>query len=214
MAASRAAASASGKQLYEYLGTSGDYSLPVPMMNILNGGAHADNHIDFQEFMIAPIGAESFSQALHMGVCVFHTLKKVLKSKNYTTNVGDEGGFAPEIKSNTEAIETVIEAIEKAGYRPGTDVFIALDSASTEFYRDQKYIFHKSDQSQHSSEAMAAFWSKWTSSYPIYSIEDGLAEDDWDGWQLLQLQIGKQVQLVGDDLFVTNTQTPSKRYRS
>ncbi|HNB62858.1 MAG TPA: phosphopyruvate hydratase, partial [Saprospiraceae bacterium] len=184
----------------------------VPMMNILNGGSHADNSIDFQEFMIMPVGAPFFSESLRMGVEIFHHLKNVLKSKGYSTNVGDEGGFAPNIKSNEEAIETVLMAIEKAGYRPGEDVLIALDAASTEFYNEKEKIYHfkKSDGRKLDSDEMVDFWKKWVKKYPICSIEDGLAEDDWKGWSKLTDSIGKKVQIVGDDLFVTNTERLKK----
>jgi enolase len=176
------------------------------MLNILNGGAHADNSIDFQEFMVIPTKAASFSDSLRMGVEVFHALKKVLKDAGYSTNVGDEGGFAPNIKSNEEAIEIVLKSIEKAGYRPGEDIFIAMDAASSELWneKEQAYIFHKSDNRMLSSDEMAAYWSDWCSKYPIVSIEDGMAEDDWKGWKTLTEKIGKKVQIVGDDLFVTN----------
>ncbi len=177
------------------------------MMNILNGGSHADNSIDFQEFMIVPVGADTFGESLRMGVEIFHHLKAVLKSKNYSTNVGDEGGFAPNIKSNEEAIEIVLKSIEKAGYKPGDDVFIAMDAAASEFYdsKSKKYHFHKSDGRKLSSDEMVAYWTKWAKKYPIFSIEDGLDEDDWKGWKNLNDSIGKTTQLVGDDLFVTNT---------
>jgi enolase len=176
------------------------------MLNILNGGAHADNSIDFQEFMVMPTKAASFGESLRMGVEVFHALKKVLKDAGYSTNVGDEGGFAPNIKSNEEAIEIVLKSIEKAGYRPGEDIFIAMDAASSEMWneKEQTYIFHKSDNRKLSSDEMAAYWSDWCSKYPIVSIEDGMAEDDWKGWKTLTEKIGKKVQIVGDDLFVTN----------
>lgn len=206
MAAARAAASAFGLPLYRYLGGAGANVLPTPMMNILNGGAHADNNVDFQEFMVMPVGAESFSEALRWGVEVFHTLKSVLKKRGYNTAVGDEGGFAPSLKSNVEAIEVVLEAIQQAGYKPGDDIAIALDPASSEFYLDGKYVFKKSDKSTKSSEDMARFWAKWANDYPIVSIEDGLAEDDWEGWKKLTELAGSKIQLVGDDLFVTNTQ--------
>ena len=206
MAAARAAASAFGLPLYRYLGGAGANVLPTPMMNILNGGAHADNNVDFQEFMVMPVGAESFSEALRWGVEVFHTLKSVLKKRGYNTAVGDEGGFAPSLKSNVEAIEVVLEAIQQAGYKPGDDIAIALDPASSEFYQDGKYVFKKSDKSTKSSEDMARFWAKWANDYPIVSIEDGLAEDDWEGWKKLTELAGSKIQLVGDDLFVTNTQ--------
>jgi enolase len=178
------------------------------MMNILNGGEHADNSIDFQEFMVMPFGASSFSDGLRMGVEIFHHLKNVLKSKGYSTNVGDEGGFAPNIKSNEEAIETVLQAIEKAGYKPGHDVYIAMDAASSEFYDAEKglYIFKKSDKRQMTSSEMVSYWADWVKQYPIISIEDGLAEDDWKGWGELTKAIGNDVQLVGDDLFVTNVE--------
>src|SRR5438552_185521 len=178
--------------------------LPVPMMNILNGGAHADNNVDFQEFMVMPVGAESFSEALRWGVEVFHTLKGVLKKRSYNTAVGDEGGFAPSVKSNVEAIEVVLEAIQQAGYKPGEEIAIALDPAASEFYQDGKYVFKKSDKSSKSSEDMVRFWAKWVNDYQIVSLEDGLSEDDWDGWALLTKELGKKIQLVGDDLFVTN----------
>ena len=210
MAAARAAAAASRQPLYKYLAKySGDTSantLPVPMMNILNGGAHADNSVDVQEFMIMPLGAPSFHEALRWGVEVFHNLKAVLKKHGYSTAVGDEGGFAPNLKSNEEALERVLEAITAAGYKPGEQISIALDPASSEFFDagSKKYIFKKSDKSARSPEQMAEFWANWTRQYPIVSIEDGLAENDWDGWKLLTKNIGKKVQLVGDDAFVTN----------
>jgi enolase len=206
MAIARATAESYKMPLYRYLGGVNAHVLPVPMMNILNGGAHADNNVDFQEFMCMPVGAESFSDALRWGVEVFHTLKGVLKKRGYNTAVGDEGGFAPSVKSNTEAIDVVLEAIQAAGFRPGQDIGIALDPASSEFYKDGKYIFKKSDKSSKSSEEMVAFWAKWVADYPIVSIEDGLAEDDWDGWALMTKELGHKIQLVGDDLFVTNTE--------
>jgi enolase len=207
MAAARAASAAQHAPLYRYLGGVAARLLPVPMMNILNGGAHADNSVDLQEFMIAPYGAETFSEALRMGVEVFHTLKKVLKDRGYSTAVGDEGGFAPNCKSNQEALEVVLEAITKAGYQPGTQIGIALDPASSEFFSKGKYIFKKSDKSERTSEQMVQFWSDWTRQFPeIISIEDGMAEDDWTGWKMLTDAIGSKVQLVGDDLFVTNTE--------
>jgi enolase len=206
MAAARAAAAEFGLPLYRYLGGAGANTLPVPMMNILNGGAHADNNVDFQEFMVMPVGAESFSDALRWGVEVFHTLKGVLKKRGYNTAVGDEGGFAPSLKSNVEAIEVVLEAIQQAGYKPGDEIAIALDPAASEFYQDGKYIFKKSDKSTKSSEEMARFWAKWARDYPIVSLEDGLAEDDWQGWKILTDEVGSKIQLVGDDLFVTNTE--------
>jgi enolase 1/2/3 len=204
MAAARAAASAHQLPLYRYLGGLGANLLPVPMMNILNGGAHADNNVDFQEFMAMPVGASSFSEALRWGVEVFHTLKGVLKKRGYNTAVGDEGGFAPSVKSNVEAIEVVLEAISAAGYKPGAQVTIALDPAASELYQDGKYVFKKSDKSAKSSEEMVRYWSEWARQYPIVSLEDGLAEDDWKGWQMLTRELGGRIQLVGDDLFVTN----------
>ena len=204
MAAARAAASAHQLPLYCYLGGLGANLLPVPMMNILNGGAHADNNVDFQEFMAMPVGAPSFSEALRWGVEVFHTLKGVLKKRGYNTAVGDEGGFAPSVKSNVEAIEVVLEAISAAGYKPGAQVAIALDPAASELYQDGEYVFKKSDKSAKSSEEMVRYWSDWARQYPIVSLEDGLAEDDWKGWQMLTRELGGRIQLVGDDLFVTN----------
>ncbi len=208
LAAARAGAMETGQPLYRYIGGVNARTLPVPMMNILNGGEHADNSIDFQEFMVMPFGASSFSDGLRMGVEIFHHLKNVLKSKGYSTNVGDEGGFAPNIKSNEEAIETVLQAIEKAGYKPGHDVYIAMDAASSEFYDAEKglYIFKKSDKRQMTSSEMVSYWADWVKQYPIISIEDGLAEDDWKGWGELTKAIGNDVQLVGDDLFVTNVE--------
>jgi enolase len=206
MAAARAAAACFKLPLYLYLGGAGANVLPTPMMNILNGGAHADNNVDFQEFMVMPVGAESFSEALRWGVEVFHTLKGVLKKRGYNTAVGDEGGFAPSVKSNVEAIEVVLEAIQQAGYKPGEEIAIALDPASSEFFQDGKYVFKKSDKSAKSSDEMVRFWSKWANDYPIVSIEDGLAENDWEGWQKLTSELGGKIQLVGDDLFVTNVQ--------
>ena len=206
MATARAAAAAQHTLLYRYLGGVGACMLPVPMMNIINGGAHADNSVDLQEFMIAPFGATKFSESLRMGVEVFHTLKKVLSKKGYSTAVGDEGGFAPMLKSNEEAIESVLEAITQAGYKPGENIGICLDPASSEFFKDGKYIFKKSDKSERTSEQMVEFWANWVRQYPaILSIEDGMAEDDWKGWKLLTDTIGNKVQLVGDDLFVTNS---------
>jgi enolase len=206
MAVSRAAAAEYQLPLYRYLGGDAVNLLPVPMMNILNGGAHADNNVDFQEFMVMPVGAEMFSEALRWGVEVFHTLKGVLKKRCYNTAVGDEGGFAPSVKSNVEAIELVLEAIQQAGYKPGDKIAIALDPAASELYQDGKYVFKKSDKSAKTSEDMVRYWAKWARDYPIVSIEDGLAEDDWDGWQLLTKELGGKIQLVGDDLFVTNTE--------
>ena len=206
LAAAKAAANELGMPLYRYVGGVNARTLPVPMMNILNGGAHADNKIDFQEFMIMPLGAGSFSEALRMGVEVFHQLKNVLRKKGYSTNVGDEGGFAPNIQSNEEAIETVLKAIEEAGYKPGKDIWIAMDPAVSEMWdsKKKKYVFHKSDGRVLSSDEMVEFWKKWIKKYPIISLEDGLAEDDWAGWKKLTAAVGNKVQLVGDDLFVTN----------
>jgi enolase len=206
MAAARAAANSFKLPLYRYLGGAGANTLPTPMMNILNGGAHADNNVDFQEFMVMPVGAESFSDALRWGVEVFHTLKGVLKKRGYNTAVGDEGGFAPSVKSNVEAIEVVLEAIQQAGYKPGEEIAIALDPAASEFYQDGKYVFKKSDKSSKSSDDMVRFWAKWANDYPIVSLEDGLAENDWDGWRNLTKELGDKIQLVGDDLFVTNVE--------
>jgi enolase len=206
MAAARAAAVEYGLPLYRYLGGAGANTLPTPMMNILNGGAHADNNVDFQEFMVMPVGAPSFSEALRWGVEVFHTLKGVLKKRGYNTAVGDEGGFAPSVKSNVEAIDVVLEAIEQAGYKPGEEIAIALDPAASEFYQDGKYVFKKSDRSAKSSDDMVKFWAKWVKDYPIVSLEDGLAEGDWEGWQNLTKELGGKIQLVGDDIFVTNIQ--------
>jgi len=208
MAVARAAAASKKIPLYRFLGGDSAGLLPVPMMNILNGGAHADNSVDFQEFMIAPFGATNFAEALRMGAEIFHTLKSVLKKKGYSTAVGDEGGFAPNLRSNDEAPETILEAITKAGYKPGTDVGLALDPAASEFFDNDKgkYVFKKSDKSERSSEQMVEFWSNWVGKYPIVSIEDGMAEDDWKGWKLQTDKLGKKIQLVGDDLFVTNTE--------
>ncbi len=210
MAAARAAAVAAGQPLYKYLAryssNSSANTLPVPMMNILNGGAHADNSVDVQEFMVMPLGAPNFREALRWGVEVFHNLKAVLKKNGYSTAVGDEGGFAPNLKSNEEALERVLEAITAAGYKPGEQIAIALDPASSEFYDrgTKKYVFKKTDKSQHSSEEMVKFWESWVRQYPIVSIEDALAENDWDGWKILTRDVGKKLQLVGDDVFVTN----------
>lgn len=204
LAVAKAAAQEAGMSLFRYVGGTNANTLPVPMMNILNGGSHADNSIDFQEFMVMPAKADSFSHSLRMGVEVFHALKKVLKSKGYSTNVGDEGGFAPNIKSNEEAIEIVIQSIEKAGYKPGEEIFIAMDAASSEFYENGVYHFKKSDGRKLSSAEMAGYWQEWVEKYPIISIEDGMDEDDWDGWKALTEKIGSKCQLVGDDLFVTN----------
>ncbi len=208
LAAAHAAAAELNMPLYRYIGGVNAYTLPVPMMNILNGGSHADNSIDFQEFMVMPVGAESFSQGLRMGVEVFHHLKAVLKSKGYSTNVGDEGGFAPNIKSNKEAIEIVLSSIEKAGYKPGEEIMIAMDAAASEFYDEEKglYVLHKSTGDTMTSDDMISYWKDWVDNYPIISIEDGLHEDDWAGWVKLTQAIGDKVQIVGDDLFVTNTE--------
>jgi len=206
LAVAKAAAQESGQPLYRYIGGVNANTLPIPMMNILNGGSHADNKIDFQEFMVMPVGAESFSESLRWGVEIFHHLKNVLKKKGYSTNVGDEGGFAPNIGSNEEAVETVLQAIETAGFKPGEDVFIAMDAASSEFYNKETglYTFHKSDNKQMTTEELVNYWVEWTKRYPIISIEDGLDEDDWAGWKALTEAIGDKTQLVGDDLFVTN----------
>ena len=207
LATAKAAASSLAMPLYRYIGGVGANTLPIPLMNILNGGSHADNKIDFQEFMIVPVGADTFSEALRMGVETFHHLKKVLQSKGYSTNVGDEGGFAPDIQSNEEAIEVVLSAIEKAGYHPGDDMYIAMDAATAEFYNKDKAVYEfASDGSSKSAGEMVEYWANWVKKYPIISIEDGLDENDWDGWQQLTGKIGKDVQLVGDDLFVTNTE--------
>ena len=208
MAAARAAAASTRMPLYRYLGGVGACVLPVPTMNILNGGAHADNSVDPQEFMIGPYGAERFSEALRMGSEVFHNLKAVLKKRGYSTAVGDEGGFAPSLMSNVEALEVILEAITKAGYKPGEQIGILLDPAASEFYDTEKgkYIFKKSDKSERTSGQMVEFWADWVRQYPIISIEDGMAEDDWDGWQLMTQALGDKIQLVGDDIFVTNTE--------
>jgi enolase len=212
MAVAKAAADESGLSLYRYVGGVNANTLPIPLMNILNGGSHADNKIDFQEFMIVPTAADTFSRALQMGTEVFHHLKSVLKKKGYATNVGDEGGFAPNIASNEEAIETVLSAIEAAGFKPGKDISIAMDAAATEFYNEKSkvYHFHKSSGKKLTSEEMVNYWANWCKKYPIVSIEDGMAEDDWKGWELLTKKIGDKVQLVGDDLFVTNVQRLAK----
>jgi len=206
LAVARAAAMEAGQSLYRYIGGVNANTLPVPMMNILNGGSHADNSIDFQEFMVMPVKAATFSESLRMGTEVFHHLKKVLHDKGFSTNVGDEGGFAPNIKSNEEAIEIVLTAIEKAGFKPGSDIFIAMDAATSEFYdsKTKTYTFKKSDGKKLKSDEMVEYWAKWAKKYPIISIEDGMAEEDWDGWKKLTDKIGSKVQLVGDDLFVTN----------
>ena len=204
LANARAAAASLEMPLYRYLGGVNAKTLPVPMMNILNGGAHADNNVDFQEFMVMPVGAESFAEALRTGAEIFHNLKSVLKSRGYSTSVGDEGGFAPNLKSNEEAVETILEAIEKAGYKAGENVMLALDPAASEFFTEGKYVFKKSDKRELSSDEMAAYWTDWCDKYPIISIEDGMAENDWEGWINLTDRVGDRVQLVGDDLFVTN----------
>src|SRR5688572_7227182 len=206
LAVARAAAMDAGLPLYRYLGGPGATLLPVPLMNILNGGAHATNNVDLQEFMIAPIGMDSFPEALRVGVEIFHSLKQVLRKRGKATGVGDEGGFAPDLGSNEEAIEVILEAIDKAGYRAGDDVVLALDVAASEMHRDGAYVFHKSTNDRLTSDEMVDFWREWVSRYPIVSIEDGLGEGDWDGWQKLTAELGDTVQLVGDDLFVTNTE--------
>ena len=208
LACAKAAAQETGQELYRYLGGVGGHTLPIPMMNILNGGSHADNSIDFQEFMIMPVGAPTFSEALRMGAEVFHNLKTVLKSKGLSTNVGDEGGFAPNLGSNEEAIMCILQAIEKAGYRPGEDVFLALDAAASEFYLPEENMYHLkwSTGEKLTPQQMSDFWKDWVAKYPIISIEDGMAEDDWDGWRLHTDAIGDRCQLVGDDLFVTNVE--------
>jgi enolase len=206
LAVAKAAALEANLPLYRYVGGTNSRLLPIPMMNILNGGAHADNKIDFQEFMVMPVGAKTFSEGLRWGVEIFHALKSVLKKKGYSTNVGDEGGFAPDIQSNEEAIETVLTAIQAAGYKTGSQVAIAMDAANSELWnaKEKKYVFHKSSGKKLSSEQLVKFWENWTKQYPIVSIEDGMAEDDWKGWKMLTDTIGKKCQLVGDDLFVTN----------
>ncbi len=208
LACAKAAAMESGQHLYRYLGGCGGYLLPVPMMNILNGGSHADNSIDFQEFMIMPVGAPTFTEALRMGAEVFHNLRTVLKSRNMSTNVGDEGGFAPNLASNDEAIQVVCQAIEKAGYRPGEDIFIGLDAAASEYYNAETGLYEMrwSSGEKYNASEMVDFWKRWVDQYPVISIEDGMAEDDWDGWKLLTDTIGDRCQLVGDDLFVTNVE--------
>lgn len=212
LAASKAAAASTGQMLYNYIGGVNARTLPIPMMNILNGGSHADNAIDFQEFMVMPVGAETFSQSLKMGTEIFHHLKAVLKSKGLATNVGDEGGFAPNLRSNVEAMEMVLTAIEKAGYRPGEDVYVAMDAASSEFYNAEEgvYHFHQSTGDKLTSAEMVDYWADWCKKYPILSIEDGLDEDDWAGWKSLTDRLGDKVQLVGDDLFVTNVDRLSR----
>ncbi|MCL2705175.1 MAG: phosphopyruvate hydratase, partial [Spirochaetaceae bacterium] len=212
MAVARAAAEHQGLPLYKYLGTYHSCTLPVPMANIINGGAHSDNSVDFQEFMIMPVGAEEFREGLRMITEVFHNLKSILKEKKYSTAVGDEGGFAPDLKSNEEACEVIMQSIEKAGYVPGKDIFIALDPATSELYdkNKNKYVLKWSTKEELTSAQLADYWASWCNKYPIISIEDGMAEDDWDGWKLLTDKIGKKVQIVGDDLFVTNTKRLSK----
>ena len=212
LAVANAAAQETGQYLFRYVGGVNAVTLPIPMMNIINGGSHADNSIDFQEFMIMPVGAESFSQALRMGAEVFHSLKDVLKKMGHSTNVGDEGGFAPNLKSNEEAVKVILQAIEKAGYRPGEDIFLALDPASAEYYlpKENKYHLKWSTGDKLSPAEMVDFWDSWTKKYPIISIEDGMSEDDWDGWKLMTDRMGKRIQLVGDDLFVTNTERLAK----
>ena len=205
MANARAAAGVRQLPLYRYLGGDAANTLPVPMMNIVNGGAHADNNVDFQEFMIVPVGAPSFREALRTGAEIFHTLRSILKKKGYSTGVGDEGGFAPNLKSNEEAIETILQAIDQAGYQSGDGVLLALDPAASEFYDGESYVFKKSDGRKLSTDQMIDFWKTWAKNYPIISIEDGMSENDWDGWKTLTNEIGESVQLVGDDLFVTNT---------
>lgn len=205
LATARAAAANLELPLYKYLGGPNARTLPVPMMNIINGGAHADNNVDFQEFMVVPVGAESFREALRIGAEVFHELKAVLKKKGYATSVGDEGGFAPNLSSNEEAIETILESITRAGYTAGTDCLLALDPAASEFYDGKSYVFKKSDKRKLNPEEMVAYWKSWCDQYPIVSIEDGMAENDWSGWKLMTEVLGQRVQLVGDDLFVTNT---------
>ncbi|SEJ38755.1 enolase [Cyclobacterium xiamenense] len=212
LAVAKAAAMESGQPLYRYIGGVNANTLPVPMMNILNGGSHADNGIDFQEFMVMPAGASSFSESLRMGAQIFHELKAVLKSKGLSTNVGDEGGFAPDLKNNVEAIEVVLQAIEKAGFRPGEDVFIAMDPASSEFYDEERglYVFKKSTGDELTSEQMVNYWTEWVNKYPIKSIEDGMQEDDWKGWKMMTEAVGDKIQIVGDDLFVTNVERLQK----
>lgn len=214
LAAAKAAAAASGAPLYRYIGGASACTLPVPMMNILNGGSHADSSVDLQEFMVMPVGARSFREALRAGAEIFHALREVLIAGGYSTGVGDEGGFAPSLGSNEEALDVVGDAIRKAGYVPGRDILLALDPASTEFYDDGRYVFHKSDGSERTSEQMVDFWEDWARRYPIVSIEDGLAEDDWAGWTRLTARLGGRVQLVGDDLFVTNTERLGRGIRS
>jgi enolase len=212
MAVAHAAAQETGQPLFRYLGGVNAKILPVPMMNIINGGSHADNSVDFQEFMIMPVGAENYSEALRTGIEVFHSLKSVLKKKNHSTAVGDEGGFAPNLKSNEEALQVIIEAIEKAGYKPGKDVYIALDPAASEFYNEKEKVYHlkKSSGEKLTSAQMVDYWADWVKRYPIVSIEDGLAQDDWKGWELMTKKLGQKIQIVGDDLFVTNVERLTK----
>jgi len=212
LAAAHAAAQTTGQELYRYIGGVSAQTLPIPMMNILNGGSHADNSIDFQEFMIMPIGASSFSEAIRMGSEVFHNLKAVLKKGKYSTNVGDEGGFAPNLKSNEEALKVIIKAIETAGYKPGKDIYIALDPAASEYFIPEENVYHfkKSSGDKLTAEEMVDFWKDWVKRYPIISIEDGMAEDDWDGWKLMTKELGNKIQLVGDDVFVTNVERLAK----
>lgn len=206
LAVAHAAAQETNQPLFRYIGGTNANTLPIPMMNIINGGSHADNSIDFQEFMIMPVGADTFSQAIRMGAEVFHNLKSVLKKRGYSTNVGDEGGFAPNLKSNEEAVQVILEAIEKAGYKPGVDIFISLDPASSEYYLPEENVYHlhKSTGAKLTPSQMVDYWHDWTKKYPIISIEDGMAEDDWAGWKLMTEKMGSKIQLVGDDLFVTN----------
>jgi len=205
LATARAAATYLEVPLYRYLGGANARTLPVPMMNIINGGAHADNNVDFQEFMVMPVGAVNFREALRTGAEIFHALKSVLKKRGYATGVGDEGGFAPDLRSNEEAIETILEAVSAAGYKAGADVLLALDPAASEFYDGKNYVFKKSDKRKLTSDEMVAYWKSWVEQYPIISIEDGMGENDWDGWKTLTDEVGARIQLVGDDLFVTNT---------
>jgi len=206
LATARAAAAHLEMPLYRYLGGTNARTLPVPMMNIINGGAHADNNVDFQEFMVMPVGAGSFTEALRVGAEIFHALKSVLKGRGLSTGVGDEGGFAPDLRSNEEAVETILEAVAAAGYKAGAEVLLALDPAASEFYDGKNYVFKKSDKRKLTSDEMVAYWQSWVEQYPIISIEDGMAENDWDGWKTLTDAVGARVQLVGDDLFVTNTE--------
>jgi len=212
LAVAHAAAIETNQALFRYIGGVNANTLPIPMMNIINGGSHADNSIDFQEFMIMPVGADSFANAIRMGSEIFHTLKSVLKDKGYSTNVGDEGGFAPNLKSNEEAIKVILQAIEKAGYKPGEDIFLALDPASSEYFLPEENVYHlhKSTGDKLDASEMVDFWKKWVDKYPIISIEDGMAEDDWDGWELMTSKLGSKIQIVGDDLFVTNVERLTK----